>query len=88
MKDENDELKHRVSQMEIEHQSETRKTLELQAQVTNLEANLKQLHEKHEKETSPNIPDSLSQTKLMAELEEENLKLQKVDFRISVIYLF
>ena len=73
LKDENAEFKRQLSQIATDHQSETTK---LREQVS--ESQLKTLE--LEKKSSPEIQDSLSQTKLMAELEEENLKLQKVRF--------
>ena len=78
LKDENAEFKMRLSQIATDHASETTK---LRGQVSELESQLKTLELAHQK-SSPEIPDSLSQTKLMAELEEENLKLQKVYFCI------
>ena len=80
LKDENAEFKRQLSQIATDHQSETTK---LREQVSELESQLKTLV--LEKKSSPEIPDSLSQTKLMAELEEENLKLQKVHLCLSKI---
>ena len=73
LKNENAEFKRQLSQIATDHQSETTK---LREQVSELESQLKTLE--LEKKSSQEIQDSLSQTKLMAELEEENLKLQKV----------
>lgn len=77
LKDENAEFKMRLSQIATDHESETTK---LRGQISELESQLKTLE--LAQKPSPEIPDSLSQTKLMAELEDENLKLQKVRFCI------
>ena len=81
LKDENAEFKMRLSQIAIDHESETTK---LRGQVSELESQLKTLE--LAQKSSPEIPDSLSQTKLMAELEDENLKLQKVCFFVYYMY--
>ena len=75
LKDENAEFKRQLSSIETNHESEITK---LRENVSKLESQLKTLE--LAQNSSPEIPDSLSQTKLMAELEDENLKLQKVCF--------